>query len=156
MEKKTLLDKFLEIIVITLLIIIVVAVNLEVVFRYILHNPLYWSEELSKLSFVWMIFIGSALATRDKIHIQMDYFADKLSPKIQCWLFYILQIICIAFLMSVIIFSVPLIGIQANIRSVALNISMSYFTLAVFIGSIFTIIYISKDIFNKLKRDSKS
>ena len=154
MEKKSLLDNFLEIIVITLLIIIIVAVNLQVVFFFFFHNPLYWSEELSKLSFVWMIFIGSALATRDKIHIQMDYFADKLSPKVQCWLFYILQIMCIAFLMVVIIFSVPLMGIQGNIKSVGLNLSMNYFTFAVFIGSIFILIYILKDIFSKLKRDS--
>jgi TRAP-type C4-dicarboxylate transport system permease small subunit len=43
-----------------------------VVFRYILNDPLTWSEELVIILFGWMIFLGIANAFRMRSHIIID------------------------------------------------------------------------------------
>jgi len=43
-----------------------------VVFRYILNDPLTWSEELIIVLFGWMIFLGIANAFRVRSHIIID------------------------------------------------------------------------------------
>lgn len=52
-----------------LLAVLVVA---AVVFRYALHDPLTWSEELIVLLFGWMIMIGTAYAFHQRNHIVID------------------------------------------------------------------------------------
>lgn len=43
-----------------------------VVFRYVLDDPLTWSEELIILLFGWMVFLGIANAFRARTHIIID------------------------------------------------------------------------------------
>lgn len=44
------------------LTICVILVNANVIMRYILNNPIHWSEEIVTSLFVWTVFIGSAYA----------------------------------------------------------------------------------------------
>jgi TRAP-type transport system small permease protein len=52
-----------------------------VIFRYILNDPLTWSEELILVLFGWMIFLGIANAFRVRTHIIIDvvvHFAPRM------------------------------------------------------------------------------
>jgi TRAP-type C4-dicarboxylate transport system permease small subunit len=53
--------------------LIAILVVAAVVFRYVLGDPLVWSEELILLLFGWMIFIGAANAFRHRTHIVIDF-----------------------------------------------------------------------------------
>ena len=61
--------------------VMVIAIGLQVVFRYVLNNPLAGSEEMGRLAFVWVTFIGAAVATRDNMHVRIDYFVGRLKPE---------------------------------------------------------------------------
>lgn len=50
----------------------ILIVLLQVVFRYGFNNSLTWSEEVCRYLFAWLVFIGAALALRDKCHITVD------------------------------------------------------------------------------------
>ena len=45
---------------------------LQVVFRYLLHSPLYWSEEAAIYMMVVMVFLAVSVLTRDREHIVID------------------------------------------------------------------------------------
>lgn len=60
--------------------LMIVAISLQVFYRYVLNDPLAGSEEIGRLAFVWVTFIGAAVASRDNMHIRIDYFAHRLSP----------------------------------------------------------------------------
>ncbi|HEY0798257.1 MAG TPA: TRAP transporter small permease, partial [Candidatus Baltobacteraceae bacterium] len=53
---------------------VLLVVTMEIVFRYFLHSPLSWSEELAQYVLVWMSFLGLAIAQRDNAHIAMQIF----------------------------------------------------------------------------------
>src|SRR5436853_5174734 len=53
----------------TLVVLIVVDVTLQVIFRYVFENSLSWSSELATFMFAWLTLIGLAIAQRDHAHI---------------------------------------------------------------------------------------
>lgn len=44
----------------------------QVVLRYLFNSPMTWIEEISRYLFVWIVFLGSALAFRTGVHIKVD------------------------------------------------------------------------------------
>ena len=44
---------------------------LQIVFR-VAGSPLPWSEELGRYMFIWLIYIGSSAAIRERRHISLD------------------------------------------------------------------------------------
>ena len=47
------------------------AIFLQVFFRFVVQSPLYWTEELSRYSFVYVVFIGSAWAGKKHMHLRI-------------------------------------------------------------------------------------
>ena len=45
---------------------------LQVVFRYLLHSPLYWSEEAAIYMMIVMVFLAVVVLTSDREHIVID------------------------------------------------------------------------------------
>jgi len=43
-----------------------------VFFRYVISDPLVWSEEFVVIVFTWMLFIGLASGFRNRMHIRID------------------------------------------------------------------------------------
>lgn len=63
-----------------LLAVMVVLVFGNVVLRYGFNSGITSSEELSRLAFVWLVFLGAALALREHAHIGIDTLIRVLSP----------------------------------------------------------------------------
>ena len=64
-----------NVLAICLLAAIIVDVLLQVLFRYVLSNPLSWSSEVATYLFAWLTLIGIAIAQRDHAHIEVRLFA---------------------------------------------------------------------------------
>ena len=60
-----------------LLAVITVLVSAQVLVRYALGGSLVWSEELTRLLFVWMVVIGATRAQP----MRVDLFVDILPPR---------------------------------------------------------------------------
>jgi TRAP-type C4-dicarboxylate transport system permease small subunit len=50
---------------------------LQVAFRYVLNDPLVWSEELARYLFVWITLVGAGAAVRTGGHFGLDLFYRK-------------------------------------------------------------------------------
>ena len=59
----------------------VVVVFLQVLSRYLLNTPLIWSEEVARLLFICLIFIGTAVLARHRDHLTVTAFVDLLSDR---------------------------------------------------------------------------
>ena len=44
-----------------------------VIFRYVINNPLMWSEEVMRFMAIWMILLGSSLTMRQDEHTSIDF-----------------------------------------------------------------------------------
>ena len=60
---------------------LIINIFLEVFFRYVLNNPSPQLFELSIYCFVWVIYLGGALATRYNQHVRFDLIYRSLPEK---------------------------------------------------------------------------
>jgi len=77
-----LLDDVLRAVMVVLLGVLVVAVTANVFGRFLLNRSLASSDELSRFLFVWVIFLGAALAHLHREHIAVDLFVKRLPPSL--------------------------------------------------------------------------
>lgn len=148
------LTRVLGILVSVLLAMIVCTVFLQVIFRYVVHAPLNWSEEFAKLCFVWLIFLGVPLVTHSDIHIRVDYFVDLLPARLKKRVTLFIDVISVLFFVTVAIFGVDFIGAQAGMKSVALNIPMICFSWAVPVGMFLEAIFTLNSILTKRNQNA--
>jgi tripartite ATP-independent transporter DctM subunit len=61
----------------------VVVVFLSVVFRYFLHDPVDWAEEIARALMIVLVFFGAATVLARSQHVGVDIFRDKLPARWQ-------------------------------------------------------------------------
>jgi TRAP-type C4-dicarboxylate transport system permease small subunit len=72
-----------ETIVALILAIMVCAVFIEVVMRYVFNSSITSSEELSRILFVWMVFIGIILTLVKGRHVAFDAIQQAAPPRVK-------------------------------------------------------------------------
>lgn len=45
---------------------------IQVIFRYVFSHPLGWTEELARYVFIWMIFVGAVIVSREREHVRIE------------------------------------------------------------------------------------
>lgn len=76
---RSVLKSILAVFSVTLFAVLVATTTWQVVSRQILNEPATWSEELARLLFVWLSFLGSAFLFGERGHIAVDFLARRLS-----------------------------------------------------------------------------
>jgi TRAP-type C4-dicarboxylate transport system permease small subunit len=66
------LDRALKQVLWLLVALLTASVFLQVVSRFVLKYPLPWTEEVSRIAFVYSIFVGATIAVREKTHLNID------------------------------------------------------------------------------------
>src|SRR5207244_11708001 len=77
------LDVAIEAVAAVLMATMCIIVFLGVFFRYVLSDPLTWTEEIARLCLVWITFLGTYLAYRRNLHISIDVVRERLSRSAQ-------------------------------------------------------------------------
>lgn len=72
-------EKFLEAIVIVLMVALAVEVTLGVVFRYVGH-ALVWYDEVATILLAWVTYYGAALAALKRAHLGVPELVGLLPP----------------------------------------------------------------------------
>ena len=66
----------------SLLVVVEIGILLAgVVFRYVLNNPLDWTDELAEMLFLWLVSLGAVIALRRAEHMRMSFFTARLSAR---------------------------------------------------------------------------
>lgn len=64
--------------VMLLIVAMTVVVNLQIFARYLFSAPMIWPEEVTRLTLVWLTFLGAAALGRRCADIAVTTFVDKL------------------------------------------------------------------------------
>lgn len=108
----------------------------NVIGRYVFSHSIIFSEEVSRILFVWVVFLGAAIIIKDNGHVSVDLLSSKLQGKASGKVLDI--IIGIAgFLFIGIVFAGGLVlaGTMNMYSSATLGIPMGYVYWAIPIGS---------------------
>ncbi len=80
---RLMLGKGIDYITATLLAVMTILVFMQVLFRYWLHLPLDWGEEVSRYLFIWSAMLGAAIGTKRRAHFGIDFLVKTLPSSVQ-------------------------------------------------------------------------
>jgi TRAP-type C4-dicarboxylate transport system permease small subunit len=123
-----------------LMVAMVVIISAQVWYRFILNDPLAWSEEAGRYLFVWISFMGAAAGVRYQVHLGIDLLHKIVPEQPYRMVVVLVNLIIQVFLLVIIYGGFKILGIIKFQESASMHISMLYPYLAVPVGSIFMLI----------------
>jgi len=107
----------------------------QVVARYVFSSPPSWSEEVARYLFVWLTFLGSAIAFRVGAHLSLGFTKSALPPRLRFWV----SILGLSIVASVLVFMIwqgkAVAQFAFNQLTPALQVSMSIPYMAIPVGA---------------------
>lgn len=148
-----------EVISVVTLVILALALFVGVVARYVFETSIPEIDVIRKFCIMWMVFTGSALAVKEKTHLEIDIFTEYLSKKmnlIKSIIVYVLTLIGIVLLI--------IVGYEAlkagatrkeliSIRFLSEQPSLTYYYSAFLVGSIIMLYYHLVNLKNDIQFD---
>ncbi len=61
-----------------LLVSVTSIAGLSVFCRYVLNNPIHWSEEISRYILIWLTMVAASIAIKERSHIRLTAFVGRL------------------------------------------------------------------------------
>jgi len=80
-----------------LLAVLVFIGGAQVVWRYLLGNPLSWVLEASVILMVWATMLSGYVGVRRNIHLSADFAGFRWRPRVRWWLELASLLLCLAF-----------------------------------------------------------
>ncbi|SDJ06551.1 TRAP transporter small permease [Natribacillus halophilus] len=127
---KKIYDNFEEMIGSVLFVVMLIVLIVQVSAHQGLGTPLVWSEELSKLLFIYVGYLGIVACIKDDSHVSIDVLVNKLPTRVQKWVYTFNQLLILAALVLVFIISITIVQNQAHLNIVTLQISYVYMYIA--------------------------
>jgi tripartite ATP-independent transporter DctM subunit len=105
-----------------------------VIARYVLHQPLIWSDELASMLFLWLAMLGAAVAFRRSEHMRMTAVIASAGPMMRAYLDVVATCAALAFLLLVVHPSYDYAYDESFITTPALQMSNSWRAAALPVG----------------------
>ena len=148
---RKIVDKFLEICVIVSASLMVLVVIVQVASRFLLPKTPHWTEEASRIFFIFMVSFASGLALKTKALINVDTIQNLFSKQIKHWIQLVIFLFIFIFMGVVLFESISLMKIGSLQSSPSLQISMSLLFLSMFLLSFFLCFYALFELVDRVK-----
>jgi TRAP-type C4-dicarboxylate transport system permease small subunit len=102
--------------------------------RYLLHNPLFWSDELASILFLWLAMLGSVVAIRRAEHMRMTAIVGTCSPRVRTFLDIVALVVVTGFFVLMIGPSIDFTSDEAFVTTPALSLTNAWSAAALPVG----------------------
>jgi tripartite ATP-independent transporter DctM subunit len=108
----------------------------NVIYRYVLHDPLTWNDELATLLFIWLAMFGSVIALRRNEHMRLTTFVARFPVQRRIFLETFGNVVVAAFMVMLIGAAWEYTVEEWIISTPALDISNSYRVGSILVGAV--------------------
>src|SRR5579864_17384 len=129
------LGTFVEIPAALLVVAEIVVLFAGVVARYVVQQPLIWSDELASILFLWLAMLGAVVAFRRSEHMRMTAVVANARPSLRAFLDVVATCAALAFLLLIVGPSYQYAYEESFITTPALQISNSWRAAALPVGT---------------------
>jgi TRAP-type C4-dicarboxylate transport system permease small subunit len=131
---------------------IVVITMAAVWWRYVINDPISWSEQICRILFVWMTFLGAAVLYRQKLHFTIDMVVMLIPDPLRTLLYWLAEIGVLVFAVIFFIFGLKLSLDTWTNTFGALDITPASFYLSAPASSALIVIYFIEKLIDPTKR----
>ncbi len=131
----TRMDWLLDKITLVLLILLNLVVGLQIFSRYVLNHSLFWSEELARYMFIWLVFLSGAMVLRQDRHIQVTAFVDMLPAAVRGAVLILGDLLMLGFAITVCVEGIRLSRLVWTVPTAAMEIPWALVYLGIILGT---------------------
>jgi TRAP-type C4-dicarboxylate transport system permease small subunit len=102
-------DRILDVVAALLFAAVLILVTAQIVCRFVLSISVPWTEEVSRLVFVWLAFLGAALGAREGSLIVIDTLPEMIGPRWNTLMGPLVRLLSLAVILFLFIGSIPLV-----------------------------------------------
>ncbi len=128
------IDWFLDKVTLIILILLNLVVGAQVFARYVLNHSLFWSEELARYLFIWLVFLSAAMVLRQDRHIQVSAFVDMLPASVKRAVIILGDLLMLGFVLVVFVEGIRLANMVRTVLTAAMEIPWSFVYLGIILG----------------------
>ncbi len=152
--KKLRRSKVIEVIIAIQVTILSIVVLAQVIFRYVLNQPLAWSEEIARFLLIWIVLLAAAVGVKRKSHFSVDILTKKFTERTNQLLSFAMDIFLFILIFDVMVINgMYLTKMTFRQISPALNIRVAYVYSAVLVGGILSCCYILDDLLSFIQKE---
>lgn len=133
---------------------IVVITLASVWWRYVLNAPLAWPEQVSRILFVWITFVGAAVLYRERLHVAIDMFMAPLPRAARRAVGWVIELLILAFNFVLLLYGLKLSVDTLGQTFGALDITPASFYFAAPVAAGMMIVYFLERISTSARRAS--
>ena len=104
--------------------------------RYLFNNPPIWGEDVPKLLFVWLSFVGGALAYMLGYNIRMMTLVERFPKPVATAVELVMRTITLGMLGTIVWYSLPILELAFNKTVLSTGISDVWTYLPLMIGAV--------------------
>jgi len=145
-------EKALDTLTVVLFSVMFATIIVQIVLRYVFNAPLVWTDEAASYLFVWVAFLGWAMATRKRVHIGINVVADKLPPGWRRALHAFWCLGTLAFALILLFVGALITRNNVDVRMVSIDFAFWPVYLAVPIAATYLIAYALRDLVEILRK----
>lgn len=127
------IDKIFELIVVVILGMSIILMFAQILLR-LFYEPLMWAEELARIMFVWIVYMGGPILILKHANIEVDYFIQYLPASVRKYLKCSLYIISAVFLLFIAYLGTILVGKHLDKTTYTMSLSQAYWYLPIAVG----------------------
>jgi len=137
---------------------LVAILGLQVFFRYILQTGLSWSEEISRFSFIWFVYISGSLAVQKGTHIRVTAGVQLLPQEMRKYVHVLADLIWLIFNVVVVVSGILLVMnmLYYPMYSTSLYISLAYMYLVIPLAHVMMIYRIMEGYWARFRNSASS
>jgi len=154
-KTKRLVTQPLELSLCVVLVAIVAVTFIQVLFRYIFHLSLAWSEEMARYLFLWLASLASAYAFKTRSHFALRFLVKRFGTKIQKGLGSFVTLVVSVFLMIFIWKAVAFTANMANQVSPSMQMSMAFPYSSAVVGGVLMLFYVLRNWWSDIQDKDK-
>jgi len=134
-----------------LIIISAMAVDvfIEVIFRYLLHLPLFWTEEFARYCLVWSSLLAAGIGLKRGQHIAVTFVAERFPKRIRTMAGLGGEIFVAALLAVILWGGIYLVTLTRHQLSPAMRLPMSLPYMAIPTGSAVMLFHVLTSIYRR-------
>ena len=143
------INRCTEVAVFIIISAMAVDVLIEVVFRYVLLFPLFWTEEFARYCLVWSSLLAAAIALKRGQHIAVTFVAERFPKRIRA-MACLAGDIFVATMLTVILWGgIYLVILTRHQLSPAMRLPMSLPYMAIPAGSAVMLLHVLSSIYRR-------
>jgi len=104
-----LFNRTLDVVAALLFAAALLLVNLQIVCRFVLSVSVPWTEEVSRLVFIWLAFLGASIGVREGSLIVIDTLPEIVGPSWNKVMGPVIRVISLAIILFLFAASIPLV-----------------------------------------------